>query len=141
MQTPKEDTYFQVLTQIHHAEQTHYWTRFIAFSAIVTGLFVLLSGTEHKVLVSASGAVTSLFWVVIQLKSLSYVTSQKDEFHKWFAQLQEAVQVEKAKPDATFVSSMAKRVDGIRSSTELGVIFAVVVFVLWVALFVLEIGK
>ena len=139
MLTPHEELYFQTLTQIQQSEQTHYWTRFVAFSAIVTGLFILLSGTEYKVLVSTSGAVTSLFWAVIQLKSLSYVNSQKAEFHSWFAKLEKSVAVDNAEPERTWTSSMAKRVDGFAATTEMGVMFVLAVFLLWVTLLVLEI--
>lgn len=133
-----ETQYFEVLLQLHQSEQSHYWARFVAFSAILTGLIVLYATTDQKGFVALAGSVTSVFWAGIQLKSWTYVRSSKEAFHTLFSEYEQAAIREREQAGKSGFSDtkgvMAKRVDGLRSTTELALWFVGVVLVFWLLL-------
>jgi hypothetical protein len=78
--TDLTESELETLQQFMLAEQGFFWTRFVAFSAIITGQVVLLTTKEFALIAGVAGLVTSLFWIFIQAKSLRYVEHKKKLF-------------------------------------------------------------
>ena len=77
----------ELVTRLVHGEQTWFWSRFTAMSAMHAALFVLL-GVESaspaadwaRYIVVGTGFVLAAAWVYIQRISLWYVERYKDEY-------------------------------------------------------------
>jgi hypothetical protein len=69
--------------RVNH-EQSFFWHRFTAFSALHAGLFVLASSknNDHPIIIAIFGSALGLAWLLIQLASLHYVGRDKEKYYK-----------------------------------------------------------
>lgn len=138
----QQQIYFQAVSQSHHAEQAHYWSRFVAFSAISTGLFVLYSGSSPRLVVAMAGITTSVLWAMIQIKSLAYVDSHKDVFHQLYRELW--INANDERKETGTLPELKRPISRSVfpwSTTKMGAFFAVIVFFVWSFLFGAELNK
>lgn len=66
-------------------EQSFYWQRFSAFATLHAGLFVLSTSKAiegNSTFVEIISLVLAMAWVLVQIKSLTYVDRIKDAYHK-----------------------------------------------------------
>ncbi len=107
----------EVLIELQKLEAGMFWSRFVAFAAVNTGLMILLANAINKGFIVSAGMVASCFWLYVQAVSRFYVESHKDEF--WATV--EDIGVQRRKVPWYFSIS----------STSAGVIFPFIMIVIW----------
>jgi ABC-type uncharacterized transport system permease subunit len=116
---------FQVLHDRIIHEQTFFWQRFTAFSALHAGLFVVLATKQFvntKVLAVAASTL-GLAWFLIQGASLHYVDRHKKTYYK----LCKKFRIPKPKEHWLFKKLL--------KSTNIGFYVSIITLLFWLYLF------
>ncbi len=67
--------------QMAHFEQTMFWNRFVAFSALNAGMFALIGSAGLPIYMASVGILLSFSWVFIQIRSWVDVMKSKKLHH------------------------------------------------------------
>ena len=151
---PKSDRYrkYEVLQADFHGEQSHYWSRFVAFATLHAGLIVLVASDAAQkrpanLIIPVLGLALGILWLFVQWLSRNYVDRWKPAYHKerkkllfFFPYERPADQLKASSPNTQFWKRLKLFLSScgvaspLKASTDIARLVPVLVVLGWIAL-------